>query len=333
MFEKNFPADFISEAIDQTRGWFYTLMAISTLMFDRAPFKNCLVMGHVQDAEGRKMSKHMGNVVDPWEVLDKQGADAVRWYFYASAAPWLPNRFSGELVSEMQRKFMGTLWNTYAFFALYASIDDLRSRRVRRPSPRTAALMDQLGALQAATRWSSSSTRAWPSTRSPRPPAPSPTLWTNCPTGMCACAASASGARAWTGDKLAAFDTLYTVLTTLCGLCAPYIPFMAETMYQNLVVGNDPGRAGIRAPVRLPGVRRAAGSTRSWRSDMDEVIAGGAAGPRLPQRRQHQGAPARCARSTSRARAARGDIADADHGRAERQAGQIRRRRARLHHL
>ncbi|MBQ5930168.1 MAG: class I tRNA ligase family protein, partial [Clostridia bacterium] len=123
-FEKTFPADFISEAVDQTRGWFYTLLVISTLLFDKAPFKNCIVLGHVNDKNGIKMSKHKGNVVDPWSVLDKQGADAVRWYFYTSSAPWLPSRFYPEAVSEAQRKYMGTVWNTYAFFCLYADIDN-----------------------------------------------------------------------------------------------------------------------------------------------------------------------------------------------------------------
>ena len=117
-FESHFPAQFISEAVDQTRGWFYTLLAIGTLIFDKAPFENCIVLGHVQDKDGLKMSKHKGNVVDPWAVLDKQGADAVRWYFYSASAPWLPSRFYDEAVSEMQRKFMGTLWNTYAFGSL-----------------------------------------------------------------------------------------------------------------------------------------------------------------------------------------------------------------------
>ena len=124
IFEQNYPADFISEAIDQTRGWFYTLMAISTLIFDKSPYKNVIVLGHVQDKDGRKMSKHLGNVVDPWSVLDNQGADAVRWYFYANSAPWLPNRFDDKNVNEYQRKFMGTLWNTYAFYVLYANIDN-----------------------------------------------------------------------------------------------------------------------------------------------------------------------------------------------------------------
>ncbi len=123
LFEKHYPADFISEAVDQTRGWFYTLLAISTLIFDKAPFKNCIVLGHVNDKNGIKMSKHKGNVVDPWSVLDVQGADAVRWYFYSGSAPWLPSRFSADNVSEAQRKFMGTLWNTYSFFVLYANID------------------------------------------------------------------------------------------------------------------------------------------------------------------------------------------------------------------
>ena len=114
IFEQNFPANFISEAIDQTRGGFYTLLAISTLLFDRNPFENVIVLGHVQDKDGQKMSKHKGNVVDVWGVLDNQGADAIRWFFYTNSAPWLPNRFYAEAVSESQRKFMGTLWNTYA---------------------------------------------------------------------------------------------------------------------------------------------------------------------------------------------------------------------------
>ena len=135
IFEKNFPAQFISEAVDQTRGWFYTLLAISTLLFDRNPFENCVVLGLVQDKNGIKMSKHLGNVISPWDVLDKQGADAVRWYFYASAAPWLPSRFSHEAVSELQRKYMGTLWNTYAFFVLYANIDNFDPKNHPQAAP------------------------------------------------------------------------------------------------------------------------------------------------------------------------------------------------------
>ena len=131
LFERHFPADFISEAVDQTRGWFYTLLAISTLLFGRSPFENCIVLGHVNDKNGVKMSKHKGNVVDPWSILDKQGADAVRWYFYTGSAPWLPSRFYDDAVSEAQRKYMGTFWNTYAFFVLYAEIDGYDPARYR----------------------------------------------------------------------------------------------------------------------------------------------------------------------------------------------------------
>ena len=124
LFEQQFPAKFISEAVDQTRGWFYSLLAISTLLFNKAPYENVIVLGHVQDADGQKMSKSKGNAVDPFDALQKHGADAIRWYFYENSAPWVPNRFKDEWVSEGQRKFMGTFWNTYAFFVLYANIDN-----------------------------------------------------------------------------------------------------------------------------------------------------------------------------------------------------------------
>ena len=124
LFEKQFPAQFISEAVDQTRGWFYSFMAESTLLFNKAPYENVIVLGHVQDENGQKMSKSKGNAVDPFDALEKYGADAIRWYFYVNSAPWLPNRFHGKAVQEGQRKFMGTLWNTYAFFVLYANIDE-----------------------------------------------------------------------------------------------------------------------------------------------------------------------------------------------------------------
>jgi len=238
-FEANFPADFISEAIDQTRGWFYTLEAISTLLFDRAPFKNCIVLGHVQDAEGRKMSKHLGNVVDPFVMLDKFGADALRWYFYSSSAPWLPKRFSEEAVQEGQRKFLATLQNTYAFFAMYAQIDgfdplahplektqltlmdrwilsklntliakvddDLANYRVTEGAAKLAAFVDEL------SNWYVRRGRE--------------RFW----------------GKGMGGDKEAAFATLYHVLVTLSKLCAPFIPFLAEEIYQNLVVNNVPG--------------------------------------------------------------------------------------------
>ena len=237
-FEANFPADFISEAIDQTRGWFYTLLAISTLLFDKSPFENCIVMGHVQDAEGRKMSKHIGNVVDPWEVLDKQGADAVRWYFYASSAPWLPTRFSGDLVSEMQRKFMGTLWNTYAFFTLYASIDNY-DPLTQKADKKDFSLMDKwiLSKLQTLISTVDEGLEKYQITETARAISDFVDELSNWYVRRCRERFWGKGLE---GDKLAAFETLYTVLRTLSGLCAPYIPFMAESMYRNLVANNDP---------------------------------------------------------------------------------------------
>ena len=237
IFEANFPADFISEAIDQTRGWFYTLMAISTLLFDKAPFENCIVMGHVQDAEGRKMSKHIGNVVDPWDVLGVQGADAVRWYFYASGAPWLPTRFSGELVSEMQRKFMGTLWNTYAFFALYASIDNY-DPTAQKADPASLSLMDKwvLSKLNSLVQFVDEGLTQYKITETARAISDFVDELSNWYVRRCRERFWGKGLE---GDKLAAFETLYTVLKTLTGLCAPYIPFMTETMYQNLVAAVD----------------------------------------------------------------------------------------------
>ena len=238
MFEKNFPADFISEAIDQTRGWFYTLEAISTLLFDRAPFKNCIVMGHVQDAEGRKMSKHLGNVVDPFVMLDKFGADALRWYFYSSSAPWLPKRFSEEAVQEGQRKFLATLQNTYAFFAMYAQIDGFDPQA--HPLEKTElTLMDRwiLSKLNTLIAEVDDHLANYRITE-----------------GANALAAFVDDLSNWyvrrgrerfwgkgmAGDKEAAFATLYHVLLTLAKVCAPFIPFMAEEIWQNLAVGKLP---------------------------------------------------------------------------------------------
>ena len=238
-FEQNYPANFISEAIDQTRGWFYTLEAISTVLFDRAPFENCIVMGHVQDAEGHKMSKHLGNVVDPFQMLDKFGADALRWYFYTTTAPWLPKRFSEKAVMEGQRKFLGTLRNTYAFFVMYAQIDgfdplqhpldkvelslmdkwilsrlntliarvdaDLTAYRITEPANAIADFVDEL------SNWYVRRGRE--------------RFW----------------GKGMAGDKEAAFATLYHVLVTLSKLIAPFVPFLAEDIYQNLVVNNVPG--------------------------------------------------------------------------------------------
>ena len=237
-FEKHFPADFISEAVDQTRGWFYTLMAISTLLFDKAPFKNCIVLGHVGDKDGIKMSKHKGNVVDPWSVLDKQGADAVRWYFYTGSSPWLPSRFYAEAVSEAQRKFMGTFWNTYAFFALYAGIDDYQ------PSAYTLdkcklSLMDRwvLSRLNTLVKSVDDYLADYKITESARMIADFTDELSNWYVRRCR-------ERYWgsemTEDKAAAYTTLYHVLVTMSKVIAPFTPFMAESVYRNLVVNNDP---------------------------------------------------------------------------------------------
>ena len=239
LFESQFPADFISEAVDQTRGWFYTLLAVSTLMFDKAPFKNCVVLGHVNDKNGIKMSKHKGNVVDPWSVLDKQGADAVRWYFYSSSAPWLPSRFSADNVSESQRKFMGTLWNTYAFFVLYAEIDGYDPSKY---SLDKCALtqMDRwlLSGLNTLVRYVDECLDKYMITESARAIqefADNLSNWY----------VRRGRERYWgsemTEDKKAAYTTLYHTLVTLSKLCAPFVPFMSECIYRNLVTNFFPG--------------------------------------------------------------------------------------------
>lgn len=233
LFKQTFPADFISEAVDQTRGWFYTLLVINTILFGKAPFKNCIVLGHVNDKNGIKMSKHKGNVVDPWSVLDKQGADAVRWYFYTSSAPWLPSRFSEETVSEAQRKYMGTLWNTYAFFVLYAEIDkydpseyDLKKCSL---SVMDKWILSKLNSLVGFVEKSLENYEIFESARAMQDFVDVLSNWY----------VRRGRERYWgpemTADKAAAYTTLYTVLVTLAKLTAPYTPFVAEAMYQNLV--------------------------------------------------------------------------------------------------
>ena len=237
IFDENFPADFISEAVDQTRGWFYTLLAISTLLFDKAPFKNCLVLGHVCDMDGKKMSKHVGNVVNPWEVLDVQGADAVRWYFYASSSPWLPTRFSPDAVSEGQRKFMGTLWNTYYFYVLYANIDGFNPMDYKLEYDKLS-VMDKwaLSKLNTLVKTVDENLADYKITESAR--------------AMTAFVDELSNwyvrrgrERYWgkemTQDKINAYMTLYTCLVEMAKLSAPFTPFMAESIYQNLVHGID----------------------------------------------------------------------------------------------
>ncbi|MGI6175460.1 MAG: isoleucine--tRNA ligase [Christensenellales bacterium] len=233
IFKKRFPAQFISEAIDQTRGWFYTLLAISTCLFDTNCFENCIVMGHVQDKEGQKMSKHKGNVVDPWTILDHQGADAVRWFFYTSSNPWLPVRFSADSVSEVQRKFMGTLWNTYAFYVLYADIDSFNpANYVLKDCKRT--LMDRWALSRLNTLVKEVCThldqyRLTEAARAIQKFTDDLSNWY----------VRRSRERYWgsglNDDKISAYMTLYTCLETLCRLCAPFVPFMSESIYQNIV--------------------------------------------------------------------------------------------------
>ena len=236
-FEARFPADFISEAIDQTRGWFYTLMAISTQLFDCSPFKNCLVLGHVQDADGRKMSKHLGNVVDPWDVLDDQGADAVRWYFYAASAPWLPSRFSKENVSEYQRKFMGTLWNTYYFYVLYADIDSFDPTKHDIEKAKLSLMdkwvMSRLNTLVKGVDEDLSAYRIPEACRKLTDFVDDLSNW------YIRLGRDRFWGKGMEGDKEAAFITLYTVLSTLSKLIAPFVPFMAESIYQNIVRSVD----------------------------------------------------------------------------------------------
>lgn len=233
LFEKHFPADFISEAVDQTRGWFYTLLAISTILFDRAPFKNCIVLGHVNDKNGLKMSKHIGNVVDPWTVLDKQGADAVRWYFYTISSPWLPSRFYEEAVSESQRKFMGTLWNTYAFFVLYANIDNYDPSKYNLKDCKLTVMdkwiLSKLNTLVKNVDEGLDKYQIFETARMMQDYVDDLSNWY----------VRRGRERYWgsemTDDKAAAYTTLWTVLVTLAKLSAPYTPFIAETMYRNLV--------------------------------------------------------------------------------------------------
>jgi isoleucyl-tRNA synthetase len=232
-FESQFPADFISEAIDQTRGWFYSLLAISTLLFDKAPFKNVIVLGHVQDENGQKMSKSKGNAVEPMEALEKYGADAIRWYFYSNSALWLPNRFYGKAVQEGQRKFMSTLWNTYAFYVLYAEIDKFDPTKCSIEDCKLT-VMDKwlLSRLNSVIKLSDSYLSDYKIQETTK------TL-TDFVDELSNWYVRRSRERFWvsemTEDKKAAYVTLYTVLVEFCKLAAPFVPFITEDIYQNLV--------------------------------------------------------------------------------------------------
>lgn len=237
IFEQQFPADFISEAVDQTRGWFYSLLAISTLIFNEAPYKNVIVLGHVQDENGQKMSKSKGNAVDPMEALKEYGADAIRWYFYVNSAPWLPNRFHGKVVTEGQRKFMGTLWNTYAFYVLYAEIDNFDPTKYSLDYDKLS-VMDKwlLSKLNTLIKDVDGHLENYRITESARVLQEFTDELSNWYVRRCR---ERYWAKGMEQDKINAYMSLYTALVTLSKLAAPLIPFMTEEIYQNLVRSVD----------------------------------------------------------------------------------------------
>lgn len=236
LFEKNFPAQFISEAVDQTRGWFYTLMAISTAIFDKSPFENCIVLGHVLDKHGKKMSKHLGNVVDPNEVIDSLGADAVRWHFYTSSYPWLPSRFSEDDVKEVHRRFLSTYWNVYSFYVLYANLDKFDPSKYR--DFKIVSIMDKwiLSKLNTLIKEVDSLLESYKITNAAFKIETFVDELSNWYVRR-------NRSRYWIGgvdeDKISAFMTLYTVLVDLSKLLSPFVPFVTEEIYQNLVVNID----------------------------------------------------------------------------------------------
>ncbi len=236
-FEQQFPAQFISEAVDQTRGWFYSLMAESTILFNKAPYENVIVLGHVQDKNGQKMSKSKGNAVDPFESLEKYGADAIRWYFYINSAPWLPNRFHGDAVMEGQRKFMGTLWNTYAFYVLYANIDEFDPTKYTL-DVNSLTVMDKwlLSRLNSTIREVDECLGSYKIPEAAR-------ALDSFVDEMSNWYVRRSRERFWAKgmeqDKINAYMTLYTALVEICKTAAPMIPFMTEEIYQNLVISVD----------------------------------------------------------------------------------------------
>ena len=238
IFEDNFPADFISEAVDQTRGWFYSLLAISTLLFDKAPYKNVIVLGLVQDENGQKMSKSKGNAVDPFDALAKYGADAIRWYFYSNSAPWLPNRFHDKAVTEGQRKVLGTLWNTYAFFVLYANIDNFDPKQYKLEYDKLP-VMDKwvLSRINSVTKAVDDNLWNYRITETSRILADFIDELSNWYVRRCRDRFWGEG---MPQDKVNAYMTLYTVLVQLIKICAPMLPFMSEDIYLNLVKNVDP---------------------------------------------------------------------------------------------
>ncbi len=269
LFEEQFPADFISEAVDQTRGWFYSLLAISTLIFNKAPYKNVIVLGHVQDENGQKMSKTKGNAVDPFEALETYGADAIRWYFYINSAPWLPNRFHGKAVQEGQRKFMGTLWNTYAFFVLYANIDQFDATRFHLDYDKLPVmdkwLLSKMNTLVKDVDENLENYRIPEAARALQEFVDDMSNWY----------VRRSRERFWAKgmeqDKINAYMTLYTALVTVSKVAAPLVPFMTEDIYQNLVRSIDRDAPESVHLCDFPAVNEA-WIDKELEADMDEVL-------------------------------------------------------------
>ena len=269
LFEKQFPADFISEAVDQTRGWFYSLLAESTILFNQAPYKNVIVLGHVQDENGQKMSKSKGNAVDPFDALEKYGADAIRWYFYINSAPWLPNRFHGKAVQEGQRKFMGTLWNTYAFFVLYANIDNFDPTKYTLDYDNLPVmdkwLLSKLNSVVKTVDDCLANYKIPESARALQEFVDEMSNWY----------VRRSRERFWAKgmeqDKINAYMTLYTALVTISKAAAPMIPFMTEEIYQNLVRSVDKEAIESIHLCDFPKVEEA-WINRELEDDMEELL-------------------------------------------------------------
>ena len=269
LFESQFPADFISEAVDQTRGWFYSLLAISTLIFDKAPYKNVIVLGLVQDENGQKMSKSKGNAVDPMEALQTYGADAIRWYFYTNSAPWLPNKFHGKVVTEGQRKFMGTLWNTYAFYILYANIDkfDPTQHKIEydKLSVMDKWILSKMNSMIKAADDNLANYRIPEAAKAMQEFVDDLSNW------YVRRGRERYWAQGMSQDKVNAYMTLYTALVTLCKVAAPMVPFITEEIYQNMVRSVDKNAPESIHLCLYPEVDESMIDSK-LESDMDEVL-------------------------------------------------------------
>ncbi len=269
LFESQFPADFISEAVDQTRGWFYSLLAISTLIFDKAPYKNVIVLGLVQDENGQKMSKSKGNAVDPMEALQTYGADAIRWYFYTNSAPWLPNKFHGKVVTEGQRKFMGTLWNTYAFYILYANIDkfDPTQHKIEydKLSVMDKWILSKMNSMIKAADDNLANYRIPEAAKAMQEFVDDLSNW------YVRRGRERYWAQGMSQDKVNAYMTLYTALVTLCKVAAPMVPFITEEIYQNMVRSVDKDAPESIHLCLYPEVDESMIDSK-LESDMDEVL-------------------------------------------------------------